>query len=417
MNRAFRLLAVSFFIASTCVSISGQVQVTLKTNQAEYLEGEPIFVVAYTKNVGTEPVAYSDCAAHADITIPSGRKRRTPNLYGCFGGARGSGGGCVVDHPPWMKPGETVAFWFLLKGYDLRAGDYVLHISGNAGVRWKNAVYPPVSGPAVVLKHLETEPVEGRAFDETMKLTVRNSTEAQLRRRFAPYVADADDTGDMERLSRAREAIAETAPVFLDGTLLGFADRPEWARLAVEGLGRIPTADSRSDLVMLFDESADLRLRSLIVQKLAGIGTLREVAFFASLLPGRSTVVDDEIRTFAALGLGRIGGSEAVKELEVAPRSPNPDVRESIAMALGNTRDSTAIPVLILMYAGEGGRANYAVCPALATLTHLRWCDGSGNVSESRARWRKWWSNRPSPLPLYGADECPELETSLPEVK
>ena len=86
-------------------------------------------------------------------------------------------------------------------------------------------------------------------------------------------------------------------------------------------------------------------------------------------------------------------------------------------MALGNTRDSAAIPVLIRMYTDDGGRANDAVCSALATVTHLRWCDGSGDVNESRVRWRKWWGNRSSPFTLYGADECPEFEASLPEVK
>ena len=85
-------------------------------------------------------------------------------------------------------------------------------------------------------------------------------------------------------------------------------------------------------------------------------------------------------------------------------------------MALGNTRDSGAIPALIRMYAGEDGSVQGAICSALITLTHLQWCDGSGNVKESVEKWRNWWSNHPSPMKLYGADECPAWGTSLPPV-
>ena len=206
------------------------------------------------------------------------------------------------------------------------------------------------------------------------------------------------------------------APAFLEKTLLGFATQPEWASAAVEGLGRIPTGDSRRDLVSLFDASADLRLRSLIVQKLAEIGTPREMPFFASLLPGRGKALDDQARKFAALGLRQLGGREAVKDLEKAPRSPNPEVRAWVAMALGNTRDGGAIPAFIRMYSDEDGRVQGAVCSAMITLTHLQWCDESGNVKQSEARWHNWLASHPSPLTLYGADECPAWGTSLPSV-
>ena len=103
----------------------------------------------------------------------------------------------------------------------------------------------------------------------------------------------------------------------------------------------------------LFDASADLRLRAGIVEKLAGIGTPGEMSFFSSLLAGRRTALDDQIRTFAALGLGRIGGKEAVGYLESASKNLNRDVRTSVATALGNTRNAAAIPVLIRMYAAK----------------------------------------------------------------
>jgi hypothetical protein len=405
-----------FLIAAAAVPALCQVQVHLKTNQNTYLVGEPIFVVVDVENIGTEPVGYSSSYGHADLTVPGGRKKPAPNLFGCFAGfGEGYGGGGF--HPPLMKPGQTVSFWFLVKGYNLRAGDYTLHASGKAGVLWKN--YPGArsnNAPPAAPKHSETDPVEGQMFEGSLKLIIEDSTEPQLRQRYASYVADAEGW-DMERRARAREAIAEMAPPFLEKTLLGLASQPESARLAVEGLGQIPTRESRSDLVSLFDNSTDLRLRAFIVRKLAGIGSNREVSFFSSLLAGRSTAVDDEIRKFAALGLGRIGGKDALKSLESAPQSPNPDVRAAVATALGNTKDSGAVPVLIEMYSDQSGSVQSAVCSALITLTHYQWCDGSGAAEELQDRWRAWWRSHTSQLPLYDSDQCPAFGASLPMVK
>jgi hypothetical protein len=213
-----------FFMAAAAVPGFCQVQVELRTNQATYLAGEPIFVVVDIKNIGSERVGYSASNGHADLTVPGGRKKEAPNLFGCFTGFGEGYGGGVFD-PPLMKPGQTVSTWYLLKGYSLRAGDYILHASGKAGVQ-----------------SYETDPVAGQMFEGSMKLTVEDATEAQLRQRYAPYVADAEGW-DMERRARAREAIAEMAPPFLEKTIFSFADQPETARLAVEGLAQIPTEE------------------------------------------------------------------------------------------------------------------------------------------------------------------------------
>jgi hypothetical protein len=401
----------SFWMALTAVALFGQVKVDLRTNQATYLAGEPVFVVVDVTNIGTEPVGYSACDGHADLTVDGGRKKQSPNLFGCFAGF-GGGSGCGIDHPPLMKPGQTVSFWYLLKGYNLPAGDYTLQAAGKAGVRWK--YYPRAGGS--VPRHSETEPVEGQMFNRSMKLVVEDATEAKLRERYASYVADAEGW-DRERRPRAREAIAEMAPTFLEKTLLGFANQPEDAHLAVEGLGQISTAESRHDLIALFDASADLRVRAYIVEKLAGIGTPGEISFFSSLLAGRSSALDDPIRIFAALGLGRIDGEESVKVLESAPRNPNPEVRASVATALGNTKDPDAIPALIRMYADETARVQDSVCSAFVTLTHYQWCHGSGSGEMVQARWRAWWQSHSARLTLYDAGQCPEPGIPLPAVK
>jgi hypothetical protein len=216
-------------------------------------------------NIGTESIGYSAYDGKTDLTVPGGRQKQTPRLRGCYtgDGSSGSSGGGLF-HPPLMAPGQTVSFRRLLKGYRLQSGTYVLRASGTAGVRWffgagRNS--SPVSGRKL------GDPVQGAKFDVSLRLSLREGTEDELRQRYVPYVNEAASGAGITDPSRqAREAIAEMAPSFLEKTILGFANQPETAALAIEGLGQIPTPASRAHLVRLYNQSPDLRLRGLILE-------------------------------------------------------------------------------------------------------------------------------------------------------
>jgi len=312
-----------------------------------------------------------------------------------------------------MSSGQTVQFYYLLKGYRLRAGEHVLRVKGKAGVRWK--FYPdmrPNVPPAPPHQHREGDPVQGEMFDVQLTFKVRDGTSTELKEAFAPYVVAAQGW-DFERRRRAREAITETAPEFLEKTILGFASDAGTADLTVHGLQQMNTPASRADLVKLFDESIGPRIA--IVQALAEVATPQELPFFASLLPGRSTKEDDQVRQWAALGLGHIGGDAAARALRDAPASPNGRVRSAVVLALGNTGSPLAVPALIRMY-GDHDVQN-ETCGALRGITHYEWCDGSGDVGRLQTRWNRWWSTNRSRLKLYRDTECPNWNATLPEVK
>jgi hypothetical protein len=380
-----------------------QVKVTVKLDRPEYLVGEPIFVLVDATNIGTEAIGYSACDGHANLTVPGGEQKKTPQLRGCGAGASASGSGCGVDHPPTMKPGQTVSFRYLLEGYRLQRGDYILRATGKAGVRWFFGYGRNVSAGTA---RKTGDPVEGAMFDVSLGLNIREGTEQILRQRYARYIEEAASGSVVtERSFQAREAIAEMAPPFLEKTILEFANRPESASLAVEGLGQIPTPESRADLKQLFDRTTDSGLRGLIVEKLAVMGTTDELTFFSSLLGSASGDFDGKVQVFGILGIGRLGGEAAVKILGSTSPSPNQEVRQALAMALGNTRSSAAVPLLIAIYSDESVRNE--VCWALATLTHYQWCDGGGTVLDLQNKWRSWWRTNGSRIRLYGMDECP----------
>jgi HEAT repeat protein len=217
-------------------------------------------------------------------------------------------------------------------------------------------------------------------------------------------------------MRRSREAIAEMAPEFLEKTIAGFASgTTPTPNLAVKGLGQIDSTESRADLIRLYDKSTDLGLRYQIVQALARLSTPNEVQFFVELLPGRSTEIDDQIRQWAALGLGHIGGDVAARALAAGLASPSWQVRQAVVVALGNTRSRSAVPLLIRMYGDNDNIVRNEACGALIELTHRDWCDGSAtSATVQQSRWLRWWKAKGAQIALYGNSECPARNVQLP---
>jgi hypothetical protein len=142
-----------------------QVRVEARTERLQYLHGEPIVVIVSFENVGDEAFGYCACEGDIRLTVIGVQRRTLPNIDGCGGGGEVSGGGVsITGHPPMLQPGESTAFRYLLKQYDVAPGRHSVRVSGKAAVRWK--YYPwalPPSGP----KHKETDPVPGADIDHT----------------------------------------------------------------------------------------------------------------------------------------------------------------------------------------------------------------------------------------------------------
>ena len=167
-------------------SARGQVQVDLRLEKARYLAGEPIVVVIDVQNVGGEAVGYSSCDGDVRLAVAGAERRVRPNIFGCFSGM-GSGGGCGIDHPPLLPPGQRTTFEYLLTEYDLMPGQSNLTAAGRAGVRWKSypvsaSSLPPPPPP----QPEERNPVPGAQFARTLPLTIVASTQDALQAALAP---------------------------------------------------------------------------------------------------------------------------------------------------------------------------------------------------------------------------------------
>jgi hypothetical protein len=397
-----------------------QVEVQVRTEKPQFLAGEPIFVLVEVKNVGIEQVAYDGASFKPplELSVRNGERKVMKGLTGC-GGETGIGGGSGGStHPPMLQPGKSTTFRHLLRGYRLKPGKYELRVSGTVDVAWREPdPFSQVGAPRPPFKRSITELVEGATIDRTLPLTIVAASEEELRAAYAPDLAAA-----AESFSRAGyeavDGILEMAPAFLEPEIRKLVKQRGhergFAYSAAEALAEIDTPSSRAELIDWFDRSDDLQARSSIVRAVARARHPDNLPFLTSLLPGRSTQIDNRIRRDAALGIGMIGGEAAVAALRDAPLSPDPLVAGAVLLALGNTQSKSAIPILIERAEGQKGYVSNDVCTALIALTHRSWCGGVG-LAETQKKWRTWWAVNAKDVRVYSPDDCPD-RSNLPHI-
>jgi HEAT repeats len=403
---AFLLLAVQ---------ATGQVKVDVLSPRQEYLECEPITVTVRVTNIGPDPVGYDSCDGRVDLIVVGQQKTAPPNLWGCGGGVA-SGTGCGIDHPPMLPPGKTIDFLYLLRDYRLKPGEYVLRVSGKAGVRWHStpSFLRADSAPMPAPKFHDGEPVPGELFEEKLILNIRQADPEELKTAFIPYVRDAASS-DPPVSYPARDAISQAAPAFLEKTIFEFASSPDTVPFAVKGLSRIDTNESRSDLVNLFNSSADPRIRESIVEALAEMSSSDQMDFFTGLVLASGSEPNDKILQWAILAIGRHGGDSGVDFLgSLQTTQPSPWLRSVMATALSTSKSPRAIPILIEMYADPDSLVRNNICGSLMSLTHRTWCDGSGQTARLQSTWRDWWRKNGPSTKVYGPQECTAPSEAAP---
>ena len=398
-----RFLFGCLFLWLTAKAASAQVQVDVHLEKTRYLAGEPIVLVVDVLNIGNEAVEHFTTDRALRMTIAGVERRVPPNIFGCFR-MMGGGGMSSWNHPPLLPPGERTSFRFLLKGYDLKPGEYALAAIGRSVVRWSSSPFLGVAGdPASPPpRRRETSEVPGASFDRTLPLTMIPATEDELRAVLMPLVAAASAPDVTIRLE-ARTALIESAPSFLVSLFAQFAAEDQFVSSVIDALGRMGTAASRAELKNLLQAGGGRR-DSAIMLALAQIGHQDDVEFFAAVLRDESR--EERTRSYAAYGLGRAGGDPAVRELERAWRSVPAGLLDSIVTALGNTRARAAVSVIISTFTNNSARNS--VCSALDTLTHQSWCDGTDtDPVVTRQRWQRRWDEERARTPIFGPDNCP----------
>src|ERR1700722_3677391 len=104
-------MRLALAIAFTASLGWSQVRVGVRTNQLDYLVGEPIFAIVEVTNIGAAPVGFAECLSRVNLTVPGAPEEKVPNLRGCFSGSRSSADCLAEQNLPQLAAGEKIAVW------------------------------------------------------------------------------------------------------------------------------------------------------------------------------------------------------------------------------------------------------------------------------------------------------------------
>lgn len=404
------LCCIALSLLFVSLPLAAQVHITVSASKPTYLVGEPVFAIVRVVNVGSDPVAYSDAESQITVVVVGHAQQKSPPIWGCHSPL--AGGALVgVDHPPQLQPGQSTAFRYVLRNYQLAAGRYRLRVSGRAGVRWKQA-YGMAPYPAKVpqlSRFHEVDAVPGEQFEQTVAFTLKVGSGHALRQAYEAYLTAADSP-DPGEAYQARDAISEMAPLFLEKAIARFGENPGTEAIAVKGLGRIRTRGSRADLIRIFEKSRNAQVRIEAVYAVAEMRSPDSLPFLRSFLSGQNAAADDAAREPAILAIGRMGGRKGLIQITALLRSTTPPIsqrlRSAAVLALTAGRSRAAVPVLFHLYDEGDDYVKNDVCGALMSLTHRNWCIRAPDQPDYQTPWPGWWRRHAATTVLYGLDDC-----------
>jgi hypothetical protein len=436
------MCAVLWLIAPEAAA---QVRTEVRLEKARYIAGEPVFVIVDVTNVGAWPLVYRDGWLIRDpktlaISIENGKPDRPLSevLRTCTR-VVGINEAVGLTHPPLLMPGEERSFRFLFTGYTLAPGRHTLRVSGGAMLEWAEASYVAMVGGLISRDFGPPPPqafersttVAGARVDRTLDLAIDAGSDEALRAAYAPYLADADGKDPARRLE-ARRTILMLAPAVVEESVARiareYANQAYDQTLASDALGKLAVQRTPGTLRQGFLAPANGMEQARSLWALSVISTADDVPFLEGILSAPD--VSSSLKETAALGLGHAGTPEAIAALRQALRS-DPALARSIVQALGISRSRLAVPALIAAAENAApqmlrlpeerggllirGRIEMDLCDALATLTHVRWCEQSDrDRAVLRARWERWWAANGATAPIYGNDACVASETLRP---
>ncbi|HYE88012.1 MAG TPA: hypothetical protein VEA16_16730, partial [Vicinamibacterales bacterium] len=284
-----RFLAGVFILAAS--SAGAQVSVEWRPEKPAFLQGEPIYLVLRVTNTSAAPIGYHEAWMLPQLRIVERASYPWREGCGSHGGVAGGGSG-ASSHPPTFAPGQSLTFRYLLRGYRLEPGRHSIHVQG----------YLPVT-------------IQDSKYEADVAITVVEDREGALRGVVDALLARAKNNLTRDGVL-ARAGVFEAAlPAHVAeiARLTTYDDRSIHypASAGYETLADINTSEARAELRRLYDEQLRLDLRLEIVQAISRLSAADNLEFLLTLLPGRSTAIDDRIRRKAIDGLLCIGGDTA----------------------------------------------------------------------------------------------------------
>lgn len=354
-----------------------------RLEHSEYLAGEPVWVDFQLKNLGTEPVLISVGNPYGCSDFRFEGSWPAASRFDCGIPPRGGPRGLLL-----LAAGKAYSermvlnYWLELP----RPGDY--EITGHERVEYFRKNSLPPTGPPLAT-----------TFSGHLKLRLAYPTSAdQLANTFQPYL-DKLESKDEETRNEGARAITETAPPFLEPTILRMAKDPQFRFFAATGLRRLNTPKAREVLARWsWTESISLREQAVRYLGEMGdrkyLGLLRALAEQARPAEGQQAIL---------MAYGELGREQALPFIASLLKSPNEFARGNAIWAIAKTESRDAVPILIPLLQDE--RLGVAAERALEALTHRT----AAGRQPAFVIWEKWWEENQNRAPIFGPHECLEL--------
>lgn len=397
LNRLLPLLLLTLLNAASLAT--QHVEARFTSDKADYLAGEPVFVVLTVSNETNEPVWLDfkspdmPLLCH-DFAIEVPGAESAQEQWGCgFAGSCGRGLREVL-------PGKSLSLRQLVNSqFRLQPGAFAIRAHTAVVVHTQNLFDSP----------------QIAQFDVTDTLTVRvqRGNENQLRAAFQPFV-EVLHSPDLMKRSEAAGAITALAPPFLEDVLVALT-KSSYAYVAIGALRKADTSKTREALAQIATGTGDSMLR---IEAARNLGRTHDATYLPTLFKLMETD-DKEIQNAAAEAAGNLGGLAAVPQLAALVSSSDVETRRAVATGLGNAHARQAVPILIGLLLDSDANVRQAAISGLYLLTHRaafennQWADviSPKSAAAVHQRWVSWWNSHGKDSKIHGMADCAPPES------
>ena len=255
-------------------------------------------------------------------------------------------------------------------------------------------------------------------IESSFEIYLREGSQFELESVFAPLVYDLYGP-DPDRAHWALLAISETAPSFLESTILELTQLAQSENIfsvfrMIAALAQLDTPQSRLMLGELAESCPKRLCRRDAIRALGQISDRQFLALLVTILiePGPIHLKGEAFRS-----IGSLGGEEAIPFLVSQLSQFDRNHPELAVLGLANTRSPEAVPVLIdLLDSSDLDLRTKAMrttaMMALRQLTHRQLGDEQTSTpSERKMRWLTWWKQEGRRAQVYGPLDCGPFKT------
>ena len=399
-------LAVSLLLISTPAAASSQLSGTFHFAKDRHLLGEPLYLMFEVANNGTKPVRIREanpltCGGY--LFNISGEKRADGTCDGLHGYS------CMV----WsvlLAPGQKTTQKILLNYFYEFPHPGIYRIQAQRALSW----WPAALGAY-------GQAGEQEKFDVELEIDITPPSPAELRAAFRPYVRALRSENRLEK-TQAAEAIAYTAPPFLEDTMLKRlgTDDDQSVLLFLRNVNNSKARLILSDLVRFNANEPPPRAELKVEDKswkgdfaIEYLGEMGDQSYLPLLLKTtQEAPLESQTRIFGTSAVARLGREQAIPFLTSEIQASTIGQRIQGALALSLTASRVAVPLLIDLLQSPQLDVRQVAENSLEMLTH-RAALLEGNVSGLQPEplhneWRDWWVVNGDSARIYGPDECGE---------